>query len=145
MRRLFFLACLLLASSTLAGCGGGSQNTNVISYQIVDKKGQAALQFSNWVLVLEGVSTKETSVGSGGKLNYPIPGGSGQSESSIGSVNIKQSWNAVHNVVNINGCEFKLTDEGQALQFGETRYEAKSGLRTIILHKDCTITEMKGN
>jgi len=88
------------------------------------------------VLVFEGVPSKGVSVGSGGTINYPNPGGAGGSETAFGALKIKQSWDERANAINVNGYAFTLSREGSKLAFADHTYLVTTGPKTIVIAKD---------
>jgi len=140
-----FVLLLVVAGNCcfwLAGCakvsGPTSDQAKIVAtdLKIIDKDGSAAMQFGHWVLVIEAVPAKSTSLGSGGSINYPDPGNSGGSSTSFGDLKIKQEWNGQENSITVNGTNFKLTDAGSKLVFADHNYEAGDAPKTIIIDKD---------
>jgi hypothetical protein len=143
----FAASLLLLSLLAVAGCGRGSvraPQTTMAPFTVTEKDGSAAIAFDKWVLVFEDVPAQGVSVGAGGGVNYPAPGGSGGSDTSFGNLKVKQSWNSQANTITVNGHTFKLTDAGNKLEFADRSYEAKGTPTTIVIGKDDKTREQTG-
>ena len=133
---LIFLAGLI-SLCWLGACKSKPAAQGLVPLTVVDDNGSAAIRFGRWVLVFEGVSSKNVSIGSTGTINFPDPNGAGGSEASFGALKIKQSWDGHANSIDVNGCAFTLSrDDGSKLAFADHTYRVSTGQKTIVIAKD---------
>jgi len=103
--------------------------------------GMAGVQFGNWKLLFEGISTQGIVGGPLGEIALAARGRAGDSQNILNDLRVRQSWKDQVNAVSVNNYTFKLKDQGARIEFADHTYEAKDVPKTLIIAKNGSTRE----
>ena len=134
------LLILLLKCSlalTLAGCGkrdAGQPGVSAIPFQLTERNGAAALEFTNWTIVFEAIPASSAGIGSTGLI--AVAGASPGGEYKFRGMHLRQFAGRDANIVSINKFTFKLMSSGRQIVFNDHAYELKGKPKEIVVSKE---------
>jgi len=133
------VACLAVA---LLGCGKREtkQPPAAIPFQLTERNGATALEFTNWTIVFEAIPARTAGIGSTGLIAVAgtAPGG----EYNFQGMHLKQFGGKDANIISINKFTFKLMSSGRQIVFNDHAYELKGKPKEIVVSKEGNTREV---
>ena len=105
-----------------------------IPFQLVDRSGAAAMEFTNWTIVFEAIPARSVSVGGAGVLSFAA--GTASGGDNLHGLRIRQFAGKDAVIVSVNNYTFKLMTGARRISFNDHFYELKQGPKTIVVGKD---------
>jgi len=134
------LALLVVTFSlalTLSGCGKREAKAPAmitIPFELTERNGAAALQFTNWTIVFEAIPARVAGIGSTGLI--AVAGAAPQGEYKFRGLQLRQFAGKEANIVSVNNYTFKLISSGRRVVFNDHAYDLKEKPREILVSKE---------
>ena len=137
------LVCLL--ALTLPGCGKREKPvaSAPIPFQLTERNGAAALEFTNWTIVFEAIPARGVALGSTGVIAV-ASATSEDGEYKFRGLNLRQFPGKNVNIISVNNYTFKLMASGRQVAFPDHVYEVKDKPKEIMVARDGKTTEVGG-
>jgi hypothetical protein len=135
------LACALVL--TLSGCGKKKEPvaSAPIPFQLTERNGAAALEFTNWTIAFEAIPARTVALGSTGVIALASATSEG-GEYKFRGLHLRQFAGKSVNIISVNNYTFKLMASGHQVAFPDHVYEVKDKPKEILVARDGRTTEV---